>query len=178
MSEERTKRKKKQQAPLSVEDACLTLHDLRAQRDLLLCRSAQTTRRLDATYGRLIGTPQRPNPPATTPNDAWPPGSPQAKSMNALLDALHIEYEGSRELADISREIVKKACDLAVLQPGTERHEATQVELDALLSARSAMWQEQSKMIDLIEPMLAKHGFPLQAAAPAPAPAPPAAATG
>lgn len=126
----------------------------------------QTTQRLASHYARLIGTEQRPTAPTVGPNDRLPPGAPLSSSMQALLDGLKIQYDGCKELAEISAEIVLKACDFALMLSGNELYEATQAELDALLGARAAMWDEQAKILAIVQPMLAKHGFPLPSTGP------------
>ncbi len=158
------KRVRKAQKRIPLEEAMMTLPDLHAERDLLQARFVQSTRQLSALYTGLVGTPERPIALMVGPYDKIP--RQRGFTMNGLLSSLQMQYEGSRELAETDAEIVQKFANFALLRPGTEIYEGTRAEIVSLLSARAFMWAEQGKMIAIIEPGLAQHGFSLQAPAP------------
>ncbi len=142
-----------------------TLAELQDEGKLLSARFAQTTKHLHAIYGGLIGTEHRPDAPTVVPGDLLPAHTPLSSAMSAWLDALQIQCDGSRELAEIDDSIANKAQAMAFTRHGSEIYEALLVELDGLFSARSAIWQEQINIVAIVQPMLAAQGFPLPRAA-------------
>jgi hypothetical protein len=92
-----------------------------------------------------------------TANQVGP--NPLPSAVLALLNFLEWRRDGSMELAQIDQEIWHKMRDLAETRLGTAEYEEELVELEALLSARSAAWRDLAHTSELLTPMLAKQGI-------------------
>ncbi len=141
------------------------LRTIRTEAELLAAQLKQTGLACHA-FGPTPGTTQsHPNAPAMAPGANLPERTPPSPEMDGLFLGLSHQAEGSKELAEIDGEIVAACGRLALVKKESAQHEAGLVELDALLSARAGIWQEQIDFAAIIAPMLAKHGFPLQGTA-------------
>lgn len=133
--------------------------ELQVVHKMLTARQRQLTHQLNAAYASLTGTLERPFSSEPGVADALPPDMPLPVELGAIMNGLHLQRDGSQELVVIDNEICEKVVALGKARRGSPIYETIATELEALLSARCGMWQEQMKMQQSLLPLLIEHGL-------------------
>jgi hypothetical protein len=141
--------------------------DLQLIHKALTAQSAKLARQIEQEYQRLTGTEPRFSAFTSACRSifAVASGDPIPTGFTALLEVLTRQRDGSVELASMDQEMWQKTLDLSETTPGRSEHETALAELDGLVSARAALWREQSALGELLQAMLNEHGLPLSTAA-------------
>jgi hypothetical protein len=141
--------------------------DLQLIHKALTAQSAKLARQMELEYQRLTGTEPRFAAFASACRSIFnvQPSGPVPTGFTALLEVLIRQRDGSVELANMDQAMWKKTLDLSETTPGRSEHETALAELDGLVSARAALWREQSALGELLQAMLNEQGLPLSAAA-------------
>jgi hypothetical protein len=144
--------------------------DLQLIHKALTAQSAKLARQMEQHYQSLTGTEPRFSALTSACRSifAIAAGDPIPTGFTALLEVLTRQRDGSVELASMDQAMWQKTLDLSETSPGRSEHETALAELDGLVSARAALWREQSALVDLLQAMLNEHGLPLPAAAATP----------
>jgi hypothetical protein len=144
--------------------------DLQLIHKVLTAQSAKLARQMEQHYQRLTGTEPRfcALTSACRSIFAIAAGDPIPTGFTALLEVLARQRDASVELATMDQAMWKKTLDLSETSPGRSEHETALAELDGLVSARAALWREQSALGELLQAMLTEQGLPLSTAAESP----------